>query len=78
MIKKATEIRGEGESLEGVDVGTASGLRMQNCEIKYKKPTGGRGAQKSGNFRRRPRGYLARISAEFRKFFLARHGRIPR
>jgi hypothetical protein len=46
------------------------GLRMQNCEIKYKKPTAGAGAQKSGNFRRRPRGYLARISAKFRKLFL--------
>jgi hypothetical protein len=49
------------------------GLRMQNCEIKYKKPTAGAGAQKSGNFRRRPRGYLARIPAEFRKLFLSSH-----
>src|SRR5882724_13317181 len=54
------------------------GVRMQNFEIKYKKPTTilgrdsqGRGQQISGALGREPRGSSARISAKFRKTFFA-------
>jgi hypothetical protein len=39
------------------------------AKLNTKSPLRGAGAQKSGNFLRRPRGYLARISAKFQKTF---------
>jgi hypothetical protein len=75
---RVSEVAASGRTLPSRASGSAApGVRMQNFEIKYKKPTTilgrdsqGRGQQISGALGREPRGYLAQMPADFQKLFL--------